>query len=77
MNSCLTLEIPEFKITLRPGCKVKLGRFESAVWVVAYGWYAWGGNRPVCGWYLINIENPEDVKPLQKPDLDDIYLVEY
>ncbi len=72
----LTIEIPEFHITLKPGCKVKLGRFDTTLWVLSHGWYSWGGNRPVCGWYLSNIEKPCDVKPLQKTDLDDIYLVE-
>lgn len=76
MHGPLTLDIPEFKISLCPGSKVKLGRFETTLWVVSYGWYSWGGNRPVCGWYLVNMKNPRDVKPLQKTDLDDIYLVE-
>lgn len=75
MRGGLTLDIPEFRITLTEGCRVKLGRFESVVWVLSHGWYAWGGNRPVCGWYLTNIDNPQDVKPLQQTDLDDIYLV--
>lgn len=72
----MKLDIPEYHITLFPGCKVRLGRFESTVWVVSYGWYTWGGNRPVCGWYLFNLENPLELKPLQKTDLDDIYLME-
>lgn len=75
-NNNPVLEIPEFHMTLFSGSKVKLGRFESTVWLVSYGWYSWGGNRPVCGWYLTNMSNPTDIKPLQKPDLDDIYLVE-
>ena len=33
---------------LRPGAHIKLGRFESAEWVLGFGWYSWGGNRPVC-----------------------------
>lgn len=76
MGDSLTLYVPELKLTLHDGCKVKLGRFESTMWVLSHGWYTWGGNRPFCGWYLTNIENPDEVKPLQKPDLDDIYLVE-
>ena len=42
---------------------LKLGRFETTLWTVAYGWYTWGGNRPVCGWYLIDESNPADLKP--------------
>lgn len=42
---------------------------------MSYGWYTWGGNRPVCGWYLTNIES-SDIKPLQLTDLDDIYVIE-
>ena len=76
MDSTTTLEIPEFNITLTPGCRVKLGRFAVEIWEVQFGWYTWGGNRPVCGWYLKNTMIPCDIKPLQKTDLDDIYLVE-
>lgn len=72
----LILEIPEFNITLTPGCRVKLGRFDVITWILSYGWYTWGGNREVCGWYLTNIDNVMDLKPLQKTDLDDIYLIE-
>lgn len=72
----LSLEIPEFHMTLFPGSRVKLGRFDTTIWVVCYGWYSWGGNRPVCGWYLTNLCNPCDLKPLQKTDLDDIYFAE-
>lgn len=62
-------------VCICPGDEVKLGRFETATWKVAYGWYSWGGNRPVCGWYLINLSCTPEIKPLQKPDLDDIYLI--
>lgn len=76
MSDSLTLYVPELRLTLRNGSRVKLGRFDSTMWVLSHGWYSWGGNRPVCGWYLTNMENPAEVKPLQKPDLDDIYLAE-
>ena len=72
----MKLEIPEFHITLFNGSRVKLGRFDSTLWLVSFGWYSWGGNREVCGWYLTNCADPRDVKPLQRTDLDDIYLVE-
>lgn len=70
------LEIPELRITLTEGCVVKLGRFSTTAWLVQHGWYSWGGNRPVCGWFLQELHNPTNVKPLQKTDLDDIYLFE-
>lgn len=72
----LLIEIPEFNITLTPGCRVKLGRFDVTTWILSYGWYSWGGNREVCGWYLTNIKDVSDLKPLYRTDLDDIYLIE-
>ena len=60
---------------IMPGSVVKLGRFEMESWRVDHGWYSWGGNRPVCGWYLQNMEDKSKLKPLQLPDLDDIYLI--
>ena len=62
-------------LRIEKGSKVKLGRFQLDMWMVDHGWYSWGGNRPVCGWYLTNIETSE-VKPLQQTDLDDIYIIE-
>lgn len=76
MASNLELEVPNTKLTMTPGCLVKLGRFESDTWLVNFGWYSFGGNRPVCGWYLTK-DNGLTVKPLQLPDLDDIYLIEH
>lgn len=72
-DSCFCL--PGVDICIQPGCKVKLGRFDDQSWVVGYGWYSWGGNRPFCGWYLINCQSG-GIKPLQKTDTDDIYLIE-
>lgn len=74
--NCLTIEIPGCEHKLTPGCKIKIGRFETVTWVVSYGWYTWGGNRPVCGWYLTDYYNPNTIKPLQLSDLADIYLLE-
>lgn len=70
------LECPEHKLSIIAGSIVRLGRFESVQWMVAYGWYTWGGNRPVCGWYLMQCDAPSTLKPLQSSDLDDIYLIE-
>ena len=72
----LELTVPDAGIALHPGDKVKLGRFDDVVWMVLHDWYSYGGNRPVCGWYLMNTQNPGIVKPLSKPDLDDIYMIE-
>lgn len=69
------LDIPECDIKLVPGMKIKLGRFQYASWIVGYGWYAWGENRPVFGWYLTN-EYTKEIKPLYYTDLSDIYVVE-
>ena len=71
----MELIVPEFDITLTVNDTVKLGRFDSTSWIVNYGWYAWGGNRPVCGWYLTNTISRE-IKPLQYTDLEDIYIIE-
>jgi len=62
--------------SLHPGAHIKLGRFESDEWVLGFGWYSWGGNRPFCGWYMVDTTDPSNVRPLQLPDLDDIYYVE-
>lgn len=72
----ISIELPNLHLHLRPGCKLKLGRFESATWQLQFGWYIWGGNRPTCGWYLLLVADPKVIKPLQLPDLQDIYLVE-
>lgn len=76
MCDILTLDVPNLGLYLRPGSRVKLSRFDSTLWVLSHGWYTWGGNRPFCGWYLTNIDDPAVVKPLQATDLDDIYLIE-
>lgn len=70
------IDVPNTDLRIQPGSKVRLGRFDSTVWVVSHGWYSWGNNRPVCGWFLTECGNPEVVKPLQRTDLDDIYFVE-
>jgi len=71
----ISLDIPGTQDVIKPGNVVRLGRFNSESWVVCYGWYSFGGNRPVCGWYLEK-DDGRTVKPLQLPDLSDIYLIE-
>ena len=72
----MVLIIPGTNQYLSPGNKVKLSRFSNDRWIVGYDWYTWGGNRPVCGWYLIDSNDPEIVKPLHLADLADIYIIE-
>ena len=69
------LECPDQHMSILAGSIVRLGRFSSIEWMVAYGWYTWGGNRPVCGWYLMQCDAPSNLKPLQAIDLDDIYII--
>ncbi len=71
---CPVLSIPGLCLELYPGQHVKLNRFSDTLWVVCYGWYSWGGNRKVCGWYLVSCVD-QTIKPVQDTDLDDIYLI--
>jgi len=75
-NKYVYLVIPNTDKHLIVGDKVKLGRFSSEKWIVCFGWYSWGGNRPVCGWYLTDEQDIKVVKPLQLNDLIDIYVIE-
>ena len=68
------LNIPNTTEYLYQGDIVRLGRFQSKEWTVKFGWYSFGGNRPVCGWYMESDEGLT-VKPIQLPDLDDIYVI--
>lgn len=74
MNKKMTLNIPGTESSISPNDIIKLGRFSDKEWIVNFGWYSFGGNRPVCGWYLTT-DAGYTVKPLQLPDLDDIYLI--
>lgn len=74
MCNCCCMELPECEYHICTCCTVVLGRYSNRKWKVGYGWYTWGGNRPVCGWYLTDIESG-DVKPFNKADLLDIYII--
>lgn len=74
MPTQMTLEVPNANTTISPGYKIQLGRFDAQVWIVRYGWYSFGGNRSVCGWYLES-ESDNVIKPIFKIDLDDIYII--
>lgn len=71
----MQLIVPELDLTLTVGDIVRIGRFDMDTWKVQYGWYAWGGNRRVCGWYLRN-NLTQAIKPLQYEDVEDIYIIE-
>lgn len=71
----IKLEIPGTEhIYLHPGSKIRIGRFSGDMWCVNFGWYSYGGNREVCGWYLRSCST-DKIRPLQKPDLTDIYMI--
>lgn len=74
MATQMTLEVPNANTTISPGYKIQIGRFDAQVWIVRFGWYSFGGNRSVCGWYLES-ESSQDIKPIFKIDLDDIYVI--
>ncbi len=74
MANNISLEVPNAGISIVPGNKVQLGRFNAKVWIVRFGWYNFGGNRSVCGWYL-EAESDNEIKPIFKIDLDDIYII--
>jgi len=73
---CLCIVIPGTGVKLRPGVKIRLGRFETETWTVCYGWQSIDGNRETLSWYLVSTSDCNRVKYLQRPDLIDIYLVE-
>lgn len=76
-NYSCSLYIPNTCKYVSPGDRIKIGRFEADTWIVKYGWYTCEGNRPLCGWYVINCEDPNVIKPLSKIDLLDTYLIEH
>lgn len=61
---------------IEPGCIIKIGRFSRVRWRVKHGWYSYANNRPVYGFFLVNESNMNEIRPLQKPDLNDVYLIE-
>lgn len=73
---CNVLEIPNTCIKLHPGDIIKIGRFNNVSWQVGYGWYQFDGNRSICGWYVINLNETDKIKPITDSDIIDIYLVQ-
>ena len=74
MAAPMTLEVPNANLAISPGNRIQIGRFSTKVWIVRFGWYSFGGNRSVCGWYLQS-ESSDEIKPIFKIDLDDIYII--
>lgn len=70
------LYVPEYDTTLSPGDIVRINRFDNKDWKVCYGWYSFGGNRPLCGWYLEDTSCLTRIKPLEYTDIPEIYLIE-
>ena len=68
------LTIPYTGEKIYVGNIVRLGRFSDKDWKVCYGWYEFGGNRPVCGWYLTS-DCGLTTKPFQLTDLDDVIVL--
>ena len=75
MENMMCLPIPNTHTTLHPGNKVRLGRFDSIIWTVQYGWFSFDGNRSICCWYLTSNQSEIPSKPLNLTDLDDIYMI--
>lgn len=70
------LTLPGLEFYIKPGNVVVLGRFSTIKWKVGFGWFSYEGNRKICGWYLKQLNNPHNVKPIQETDLHDIYVLE-
>lgn len=70
------LQVPNMEMVLHPGDIVKLHRFSSERWLVSYGWFSFGGNKPMCGWFVTSQTDKTRIKPLNLSDLDDIYQID-
>ena len=70
------LKIPDNDVCIYPGDVVILGRFSTIRWKVKFGWFSYEGNRKICGWYLVKLDDCHTVKPIQETDLYDIYTVQ-
>lgn len=70
------LNIPGSDKYIKPGDIVILGRFSTYRWIVKFGWFSFGGNRKICGWYVEGESDNTTIKPIQDIDLYDIYFVE-
>lgn len=72
----MILKNPYTSNQLYPGNIIKLNRFKDTLWILRYGWFSYNSNRLICGWYLVDKNDKDNIKPFQLNDFDDIYLVE-
>ena len=70
------LTLPDGEHYIYQGNIIRIGRFSSESWRVHYGWYEFGGNRKICGWYAENAADSNIIKPIQDADLLDIYYIQ-
>ena len=71
----IRLDVPNLNMSLHPGDLVRMGRFSSEEWKVGYGWFSFGGNRRICGWFVQSESDTTRIKPIQETDLHDIYMI--
>ena len=64
-----SLDIPQHNISIAAGDVVKLSKYSDISWVVGYGWYSYQSSAATCGWYLMQMNNPGIMKPLETTDL--------
>ena len=77
MNNTEVLKVPDLGIELRHGDIIRLGQFKTREWKVGFGWYKFGGNREISGWYITSTDAEQEVRPIQKVDLLDIVMVSH
>lgn len=70
------LSIPDKSMCIFPKDVIVLNRFTTERWEVNYGWFSYEGNRKICGWYLLSLDDNSRIKPIQQTDLYDIYILE-
>lgn len=76
MCECYKLHVPDTNIDIANDSYVKLGRFDATIWIIKHGWYQCDGNRPHCGWYFQQKDDPAMIKPVSLSDLYDIYEIQ-
>lgn len=70
------LKDPNSNRAIYPGDIVTLKRFSMIDWQVNYGWFSYEGNRPIYGWYLVNLKDLSQIEIFLLSDFDDIYVNE-
>lgn len=72
----MKIKIPESCEYICVGDVIKLGRFDSDMWRVEFGWFNFDDNRSMYGCYLKNIRSNR-TKPLFENDLLDVYMISH